>query len=129
MPGIALHHGVGWLEAGIGNLSHGERLVVSLLSGDDGSVGDQWEVNPGVGHQVGLELVQVHVESSIKPEGSSGGGDNLRDETVQVGVGGPLNVEVPPADVVDGLIIDHEGAVGVLKGGVSTQSGVVGLHY
>ena len=49
-------------------------------------------------------------------------------ETVKVGVGWPVNVQVPPADVVDGLIVHHEGAVRVLQGGVGRQDGVVGLH-
>ena len=49
-------------------------------------------------------------------------------ETVKVGVGWPVNVQVPPADVVDGLIVHHEGAVRVLQRGVGRQDGVVGLH-
>jgi hypothetical protein len=52
----------------------------------------------------------------------------LGDETVQVLVVGALDAEVPPADVVDGLIVDHEGAVGVLQGGVGGKNRVVGLH-
>ena len=68
MPGVALHHGVSRLETGIGDLSHRELLVVGLLSRDDGGVGDQGEVDPGVGHQVGLELVQINIQSSIKPQ-------------------------------------------------------------
>ena len=62
MAGVALHHLVGRLEAGVGDLSNAELLMVGLLGGDDRSVGDEGEVDPGVGHQVGLELGQVHVE-------------------------------------------------------------------
>ena len=36
---------------------------------------------------------------------------------------------LPATDVVDGLIVDHERAVGVLQGGVGRQDGVVGLHH
>ena len=86
-------------------------------------------LSPGVGHKVGLELGQVHVEGSIKPEGGGDGGDDLTDESVEVGVGGPLYVQVPPADVVDGLVVHHEGTVSVLQGGVGGQDGVVGLHH
>ena len=42
--------------------------MVSLLSRDDWGVGDQREVNPGVGHQVGLELSQINVQSTVKSE-------------------------------------------------------------
>ena len=47
---------------------------------------------------------------------------------VQVGVGWSFDVQVSSADVVDGLVVDHEGAVGVLQGGMGGQDGVVGLH-
>jgi len=76
--------------------------MVSLLSRDDRSIGDQGEVNPWVGHQVGLELSQIHIESTIKAERCSDGGDNLANEPVEVGVGGPLNVQVPAADICKG---------------------------
>lgn len=51
----------------------------------------------------------------------------LGDETVKVLVVGTLQAQVPSADVVDGLIVNHERAVGVLKRGVSGKDGVVGL--
>ena len=38
-------------------------------------------------------------------------------------------VVVPAADVVDSLVVHHEGAVRVLQGGVGRQDGVVGLHH
>merc|ERR1712172_124884 len=66
MTGVALHHGVRWLKASVGNLSHRELLMVSLFCRDDGSVGDQRKVDPGIGHQVGLKLVEVHIKSSIE---------------------------------------------------------------
>jgi len=101
--------------------------VVSLLSGNDRGVGNQWEVDTGVGHQVGLELSKIDVKGTIESEGSGDGGDDLTDETVQVGVGGALDVEVATADIVDSLVINHESTVGVLEGGVSGEDGVVGL--
>ena len=36
---------------------------------------------------------------------------------------------LPLADVVDGLVVHHEGTVRVLQGGVGAQGGVVGLHH
>merc|ERR1719154_884697 len=129
VAGVALHHLVGGLEASVGDLRHAELLVVSLLRGDDRGVGGQGEVDPWVGHQVGLEFSQVHVEGSIKSQRGGDGGDNLTDHPVKVGVGRTVNVQVPPADVIDGLVVNHEGAVGVLQGGVGGQDGVVGLHH
>jgi len=128
VAGIALGHHGGGLEGGVGDLSDGELLVVGLLGGDDGSVGGEHEMDTGVGHQVGLELSDIDVEGTIESEGGSEGGDNLGDESVQVGVGGALNIEVAAADIVDGLVVEHDGDIGVLEEGVSGEDGVVWLN-
>jgi len=128
VAGVALGHHGGGLEGGVGDLSNGELLVVGLLSGDDWGVGAQHEVDSGVGDQVGLELGDIDVEGTIETEGGGQGGDNLSDESVKVGVGGSLDVEVAAADVVDGLVVEHDGDVGVLKEGVGGEHGVVGLN-
>ena len=52
----------------------------------------------------------------------------LADEAVEIGVGRPLNVQVSSTDVVDGLVVDHKGTVGVLQGGMGSQDGVVRLN-
>ena len=53
----------------------------------------------------------------------------MTDETIQVGVRGPLHVEISPADVIDGFVVDHEGAVRVLQGGVSGENGIVWFNH
>jgi hypothetical protein len=125
MAWVTFHHLVGWLEAGIGNLTNGQLLVVGLLSRDDWSICGKREVDTWVGHQVGLELGQVDVEGTIESQGSSDGADDLTNEPVQVGVGWSLNVQVAAANVVDGLVVNHESTVRVLQGGVGGQNGVV----
>lgn len=127
VAGVALDHLVGGLEARVGNLGNGELLVVRLLGRDDRGVGDEREVDTGVGHKVGLELGKVDVEGAVETEGRGDARDNLGNETVQVGVGRALNVEVPPANVVDGLVVNHESAVRVFEGGVGGEDRVVGL--
>mmetsp|Transcript_8403 Transcript_8403/g.10281 ORF Transcript_8403/g.10281 Transcript_8403/m.10281 type:complete len:401 (+) Transcript_8403:240-1442(+) len=127
VAGVALGHHGGGLEGGVGDLSDGELLVVGLLGRDDGSVGGEHEMDTGVGHQVSLELSHIDVEGTIEAEGGSEGGDDLGDQSVEVGVGGALNVEVSAADVVHGLVVEHDGDVGVLKEGVGGQDRVVGL--
>jgi hypothetical protein len=128
MSGIALDHLVGWLEAGVGDLRDGELLVVGLLSGDDWGVSGEREVNSRVWDQVGLEFSEIDVEGTVESEGSSDRGDDLADESVQVGVGWSLDVQDSSADIVDGLVVDHEGTVGVLEGGVGGEDGVVWLN-
>ena len=83
---------------------------------------DSW-----VWHQVGLELGDIDVEGTIESEGGSQGGDNLSDESVQVGVGWSLDIEVSSADIVDGLVIEDNGDIGVLEKRVSGEDGVVWL--
>merc|ERR1711931_74764 len=124
---VALDHLVGWLEASVGDLGNGQLLVVGLLGGDDRSVGDQREVDSRVWHQVGLELGEIDVERTIESERGGDRRDDLTDESIQVGVGGSLDVKVSSADVVDGLVVDHESAVGVLQGGVRGEDTVVWL--
>lgn len=128
VAGVTLDHLVVRLEAGHGDLVDRVGLVSGLVGGDNGGVGDQREVDTGVGDQVGLELIQVDVEGAIKTERSGDGRNNLSDEAVQVLVAGALNSEVAAADVVDGLVVNHEATVGVLQGGVGGQDGVVGLN-
>ena len=83
---------------------------------------DSW-----VWDQVGLELGDINIEGTIESEGGSEGGDNLSDESVQVGVGWSLDIEVSSADIIDGLVIKDDSDIGVLKKGVSGEDGVVWL--
>jgi hypothetical protein len=85
-------------------------------------------VDAWVRHQVGLELSQVNVELTVETERGRDGRNALGEQPVQVGVGGALDVEVAAADVIESLIVDQEGDVGVLKHGVCAQHGVVWLN-
>ncbi len=126
---IALHHRVGRLEAGVRDLGHAQGLVIGPLSGDNRRIGDKREVNTRVRDKIRLELVEIDVQSAVEAKRGRDGGDNLGDEAVEVGIGGRVDVEVAATDVVDGLVVDHEGAVGVFEGGVSAEGGVVGFHH
>lgn len=57
------------LEAGVGDLSNCQLFMVGLLSGDDGGVRGEREVDTRVWHQVGLELRQVYVQRAVEPQG------------------------------------------------------------
>ena len=52
--------------------------MVGLLSRDQRGIGGEREVDAGVGHQVGLELVQVHVQGSLETQRGGDGGDHLQ---------------------------------------------------
>ena len=121
VAGVAFHHLLVGLEAGVSDLGNSQLLVVGLHGRDDRGIGGEREMDSGVGHQVGLELRQVNVEGAVEAERRSNGGHNLAYQTIQVGVRGSLDVEVASADVVDGFVVDHEGAVGVLQSVVGGQ--------
>ena len=74
---------------------------------------DSW-----VWHQVGLEFGNIDVKGTIESEGGSQGGDCLGNESVQVGVGWSLDIEVSSADIIDGFVIEDNGNIGVLKEGM-----------
>jgi len=126
---VALDHLVGRLKAHVGDLGNGQLLMVGLLGRDDGSVGGKHEMDSGVGHQVGLELSHIDVQGTIESQRGSQRGDNLSDESVQVGVGRSLNVEVPSADVIDGFIVEHDGHISVLQERMGGEHGVVWLNH
>ena len=69
--GVTFHHLVGWLKASIGDLCYRKLFMVGFLSRDDRGVCGQREVDAGIGHQIGLELCQIHIQGAIKPRGSS----------------------------------------------------------
>jgi hypothetical protein len=85
-------------------------------------------VDTGVRYQVGLELVEVDVQGAIEAQRRGDGRHDLGDQTVEVLVARPGNVQIPAADIVDGLVVNQEGAVRVLNGAVGGEDGVVGLN-
>lgn len=110
-----------------GKVADLEALVRALLGRDNGCVADKRVVNTRVGHEVGLELVQINVEGTVESQGRGDGADDLGDQTVEMLVVGPGNIQAATADVVDRLVVDEECAVGVLDGAVSREDRVVGL--
>jgi hypothetical protein len=84
-------------------------------------------VNARVGHKVGLELRDINIEGTIESERGGQGGYDLSDESVQVGVGRSLDVQVSAAYIVQGLVIQAESTVSVLKEGMSGEDVVVWL--
>lgn len=105
-----------------------EALVLTLGRGDDRGVADERVVNSRVGNQVGLELVEIDVESTVKSERGCDGADNLGNETVQVLVRGSGDIEVATANVVNSLVIDEESTVRVLNSAVGRENSVVRLN-
>merc|ERR1719171_2983187 len=128
VAGIALGEHRSGLEHRVGDLAHGQLLVVRLLSRDDRRVRRKHEVDTRVRHQVGLELGDIDVQGAVETERGRERRDDLRDEAVEVGVRGALDVEAAAADVVDCLVVKHDGDVGVLEERVGREDRVVRLN-
>jgi len=128
VSGVALGHHGGGLEGRVGNLGNGELFVIGLLGGDDGGVRGQHEMDTGVGHQVGLEFSDIDVKGTVESQRGGKGGDNLSDESVQVGVSGSFDVQLSSADVIDGFVIEDNGNVGMFQQRVGGKNGVVRLN-
>ena len=76
IPRIAFDHLVVGLETGHRDLLHRVRFMGSLRGRNNRSVGNKREMNTRIGHEIGLEFVQVDVERTIEPKGSGDRGDN-----------------------------------------------------
>ena len=128
VTGIALDHGGSGLENGVGDLRNRELLVVCLLSRDDGSVRGKHEMNSRVRHKIGLELGDIDIKSTVESERSSQGRDDLSNESVKIRVRGSLDIQGTSADIVDGLVIEHNGNIGVLEKSMRGKHAIVGLY-
>ena len=127
--GVALHELIRRFEAGVGDFWSSQPFVVGLLGGNSRSICSKRKVDAGIGHQVGLELRYVNVEGAIEAQRGSNRRNDLGYKTIEIGVGWSLDVQVPSADVVDGFVVVHECAVGVLQGRVRRQDRIVRLDH
>jgi hypothetical protein len=112
----------------------------------NGGVGDQWVMDTytfvsmsvasfrlnceltWIWNQVSLELVEVDVQGTIETNRCGDGRDDLSNQTVKVLVRRTWDIEISSANIVDGLIVDKEGTVGVLNGAVGSKDSVIRLN-
>lgn len=120
------HHVLG-VEHLLGELRNGDGTERVSATAGQRSESDHEEVETGEGHHVDSQLPQVRVELTGETQA---GGDTRHDgghEVVQVAVRGVVQLESPHADVVESLVVNAEGLVGVLDQLVDGEGGVVGL--
>ena len=78
--------------------------------------------------QVSLEFNDINVQGAIKSQWGIKRGNDLRNESVQVGVGWSLNVEVSSADFIDGYGLKHNSNISVFQKGESWDDEFVSLN-
>lgn len=92
------------------------------------SEADHEEMETGERHHVDSELAQVRVQLAGEAQRNGDTGHNSRHQVVEVAVRGVRQLEGAHADVVESLVVDAEGLVGVLDQLVHGKGGVVGLN-
>lgn len=85
---IAAHHLIFRFEARISHVRNGVLLMKGLISGYDWRERDQRKVDSRVRNQVGLEFVEIDVQSTVEAQRRGDRRDHLSDELVQITVGG-----------------------------------------
>ena len=78
--------------------------------------------------QVSLELSDIDIQGSIESQRSSQRRDNLSNKSVKVSMGWSFDIQVSSADIINGLIVQHDGNVSVLQKGVGGQDRIVRLN-
>ena len=107
--GVTLDHLGAWLEARQRHLSNRVLLVRGLLGGYEGRECGKGEVDTGERNQVGLELVEIDVQGTVKAKGSGNRGDNLGDQAIEIGVAWLSNTKTLLADIENCFIVDLDG--------------------
>uniref|UniRef100_K3X1R8 Secreted protein n=1 Tax=Globisporangium ultimum (strain ATCC 200006 / CBS 805.95 / DAOM BR144) TaxID=431595 RepID=K3X1R8_GLOUD len=125
---VTLGHHRGWFKDAVGDFSDRQLLVVRLLSRDHWRVRAQHEVDTWVWHQVGLEFRDINVQRTIETERRGERRDDLRNQTVQVGVRWAFNVERAATDIVDGFVVEHHSDIRVFQERVSREHRVIWLN-
>ena len=84
-----------------------EYRLLTLVGRDDWGIGSKREMDSGERNQIGLELVQVNVQGTVKSKRGSDGRHDLSNEPVEVGEGGRSDAKVSSTDVVDAVHQSH----------------------
>jgi hypothetical protein len=62
-----------------------------------------------------VEFGNIHIQDIVGPQRDGQGRDDLSDKYVENGGDGSFDMDVPSADIGDGLVKKHDSDVSVLK--------------
>ena len=127
VSGVASGHHVLGIEHLGGELGNGQSSVLLGSSAGERSESGDEEVKTGERYHVDCEFPEISVELSRESEA---GGDTRHgggDEMVKISVCGGGEFQGPEADVVESLVVNGEGLVGVLNKLMDGEGGVVRL--
>jgi hypothetical protein len=102
--------------------------VECLLSAHKWSIRGDEHVKTWVWNENGWEIVDINIKTSIETERCGQGGNNLCNQSVEVGVRWTFDIKGSTAYVVKSFVIKVEGKVRVLKEGVGGEHSVVWFY-
>jgi len=124
---IASGHHVLGVEHLLGELGHSQRSVLLATSGSKWSKAWHEEVKSREWHHVDGELSEIGVKLTWESEASGDTAHGGRDQVVQVTVGRGGELQGSEANVVESLVINAVGLIGVLDELMNGEGGVVWL--
>ena len=105
-----------------------ETVVMVLRNHFSLPVPEKWKVDSWIWYQIRLEFSQIHIQCTIKSERGGDGGHNLTNQSVEIRVGGSLDIHISSADVIDSFIINHKGTIGMFQSCMGGEDGIVWLN-
>ena len=128
VTGIGGAHHVLGVEHLLGEFGNGEGAVLLGATASQGRETGHEEMETGERNHVDGDLAEIAIELTGETEAASGTGEGGGDEMVQITVGRGGELESSEADIVQSLVVHHEGLIGVLDKLMETQDSVVGLN-
>lgn len=121
------HHVLG-VEHLLGQLGNGHGAERVGATAGQGSEADHEEVETRERNHVDSQLAEIRVELAGETERNGHTGHDGGDEVVEITIRGVRELEGAHADVVESLVVNAEGLVGVLNKLMDGEGGVVGLN-
>ena len=94
-----------------------------MVQSTKGALQERWTLT-----YVNSEFRQIQVKLTEEPQTHCDARRDGRDEVIKTTVCWCQQLESPEADVIEGLVINAEGLVGVLDEPMHGESGIVGLE-